>query len=129
MINVHALASGAIQQVNADTPVVWLRSTGSYTTDAAGHRAPVMASQTVDANVQGLSASDLQHAEGLNIQGVLRSVHLYGNVQGVVRADQQGGDILQFPAEPGGAARNWRVIQVMETWPTWCRVLVHLQNP
>jgi hypothetical protein len=64
----------------------------------------------------------------MNIQGVMRSVHIFGNIQGVVRIDQQGGDILQFPELPGGAIRNWKVIQVMETWPTWSRVLVALQS-
>jgi len=129
MIDVHALASSAIQQVNSDIQVLWLRSTGATTTDAAGHRAPVLESQTVSANVQGLSAKDLEHTDGLNMQGVMRSVHLYGNVQGIVRADQKGGDILQFPQAPGGPVCDWRVTSVMETWPDWCRVIVTLQNP
>ena len=129
MIDVHALANSAIQPVNQDIPVIWIRSTGGYTTDAVGHRTPITASQTVNANVQGLSAKDLEHTDGLNIQGVMRSVHLYGNVQGIVRADQQGGDILQFPEAPGGPVRNWRVTLVMETWANWCRVIVTLQNP
>jgi len=54
-------------------------------------------------------------------------VYMYGNVQGVVRADQQGGDILVFPEIPGGVNRNWRVISVAETWPTWAHVIVVLQ--
>jgi hypothetical protein len=129
MIDVHAIASAAIQKVNPDTQVVWVRSTGGYTTDASGHRTPHTESRSVAANVQGLSAKDLEHTDGLNIQGVLRSVHLYGDVQGVVRADQKGGDVLQFAQAPGGPPRNWRVTSVMETWPTWCRVIVMLQNP
>lgn len=67
--------------------------------------------------------------DALNIEGVARSVHMVGNVQGVVRADQKGGDILQFPEMPGGTVRNWRVVSVMETWPTYSRVLAILQNP
>ncbi|MCL1960774.1 MAG: hypothetical protein FWG56_03100 [Desulfovibrionaceae bacterium] len=35
MIDVHALTSAAIQQVNADTPVLWLRSTGEYANASA----------------------------------------------------------------------------------------------
>lgn len=129
MIDVHSLANQAVQQVNTDTSVVWVQSTGGYTTDATGHRTPTTATQTVQANVQGVSAEDLKHLDGLNIQGVMRSVHLYGNVQGAVRADSQGGDILRFPEVPGSAVRNWRVVTVMETWPTWCRVIAVLQNP
>lgn len=129
MINVRALANTAIQGVNPNISIDWVRSIGGYTTNADFTRTPVTTTTTVQGNVQGLSGQDLKHVEGLNIQGVFRSVHLYGDVQGVVRADQKGGDILQFPETPGAAFKSWRVISVMETWPTWCRVLVCLQNP
>jgi hypothetical protein len=67
--------------------------------------------------------------EGLNIQGVMRSVYLYGNIQGVVRVDQKGGDILQFPETTCGEIKNWKVVNVIETWEDWCHVIVTLQNP
>lgn len=126
-MDVRAIANGLTQAVNPNTSVTWVQASG-YTTDAAGNRTPTTTSTTVQAQVQGLTASDLRHVDGLNIQGVMRSVHLFGNVQGVVRIDQQGGDILQFPEVPGGTVRNWRVVQVMETWATWCRVIVALQS-
>lgn len=127
MIDVRSIANSAIQITNLNISVTWLRSTG-YTTGADGSRTPTTTSSTVEAQVQGLSAQDLQHIDALNIEGVKRSVHMYGDVQGVVRVDQKGGDILQFPEVPGGTVRNWSVISVMETWPTWARVIVVLQN-
>jgi hypothetical protein len=127
MINVRALANQAIQTVNPDTDIVLVRSTG-YTTDANYRRQPTTVTQNVKGNVQGLSAKDLQHVDGLNIEGVLRSVHLYGNVQGVVRPNDAGGDVLRFPEVLGGPVRDWRVVSVLETWATWCRVVVALQN-
>ncbi len=126
MINVRAMANTAIQAVNPNQLIPWIQSNGS-TTDAAFHRTPSTTTTTVQAQIQGLSASDMAHTDGLNIQGVKRSVHMYGNVQGVVRADQKGGDILRFPEVPGGAVKNWRVVSVMETWPTWARVIVVMQ--
>lgn len=128
MIDVRTLANQTIQQVNQNINVDWVRNYG-YATDDAGKRVPVTVSQSVKAQVQGLSAGDIRFIDGLNIQGVLRSVHLYGNVQGVVRADQKGGDILKFPQVPDGSILEWRIVQVMETWPTWCRVIVCLQSP
>jgi hypothetical protein len=128
MFDVRMIANQVSQVTNPNISVTWLKSTG-YTTSASGSRTPTTTSQQViSAQVQGLSSEDLKHTDGLNIQGVMRSVHIFGNVQGVVRIDQQGGDILQFPELPGGAIRNWKVIQVMETWPTWSRVLVALQS-
>ena len=120
-------ASSVVGVVNPPQSITWKQSTG-YTTDAAGKRTPTYSTTTVQAQIQGLTGSDLRHTDGLNLQGVMRSVIMYGNVQGVVRADQQGGDILVFPEVAGGADRNWLVTQVMETWPDWCRVIVTLQD-
>ena len=129
MINVRALANAAVQQVNPNITGAWVQSTGGYTTNADGSRVAATTSTSVQMQVQATSGKDLAHTDGLNVQGVLRTVVMYGNVQGVVRADQQGGDVLQFPEVPGGPTRNWRVVSVMETWPTWARVIVALQNP
>jgi hypothetical protein len=127
MFDVRMIANQVSQVTNPNITVYWLKSIG-YTTSASGARTPTTTSQVISAQVQGLSSEDLKHTDGMNIQGVMRSVHIFGNIQGVVRIDQQGGDILQFPELPGGAIRNWKVIQVMETWPTWSRVLVALQS-
>lgn len=126
-MNLRSIVNGAIQGINSDTVVTWVQSNG-YSTSPDGTRTPNQSSQDVSANVQALSGTDLRHVDGLNIQGVMRSVYLYGDVEGIVRADGKGGDILQFPEVPGGTIRNWLVTQVMETWPTWCRVIVTLQQ-
>lgn len=128
MIDVHSLANLAVQDVNADMTITWVQATGGYTTDAAGHRTPNQTTQAVQANVQGLSGKDLQQVNSLGIQGVLRAVHLYGDVQGIIRASQQGGDTLVFPERWGGVPISWKVVTVMETWPTWCRVIVAAQQ-
>ena len=60
--------------------------------------------------------------------GVMRSVYMYGNAAGVVRADNIGGDILIFPEIPNGSNRNWLITQVVETWSDWCHVIVTLQQ-
>jgi hypothetical protein len=127
-VNLRGIVNGAIQGINSDSVVMWVQNSG-YTTAADGTRTPNQTSTTVSANVQALSGTDLRHIDGLNMQGVMRSVYLYGDVEGIVRANGQGGDILQFPMAPGGIAQNWLVTQVMESWPTWCRVIVTLQNP
>lgn len=128
-MNLRQIANSVTQITNPNISATWVRSTGGYTTASDGTRTPTTSSPSIMIQAQGLSAGDLQHIDALNIQGVKRSVHMYGNVQGVVRADQQGGDILQFPEIPGGTIKDWRVVQIMETWPEWSRVVVVLQNP
>jgi len=81
--------------------------------------------------VQALSAEDLKHPNFLNVQGVKRAVYLFGNVQGTVRPDAKGGDLLVFPQNRGGLNRTWLVVAVFETWTPdaqgFCKVGVVLQ--
>lgn len=127
MINVRALANSVIQQVNQNIQATWKRSTGGYITNGAGHRVPTVQATSVQIQVQGTSSDDLKQIDGLNIQGVMRTVIMYGNVQGVVRTGQKGGDLLSFPDSPGATSKDWRVVHVLESWPTWCRVIVVMQ--
>jgi len=126
-MNLRGLANKYTRLTNNNIQVNWVQSTG-YVTDDAGKRVPTSITLTVDAQVQALSTSDLQHIDGLNITGVMRTVYLYGNAAGVVRADQIGGDILRFPEVPNGTIRNWLITQVVETWSDWCHVIVTLQQ-
>lgn len=126
-MNLRGMVNGVTQAVNPNQMVTWLQSAG-YTIDDSGKQVAAYAlAVPVRAQVQALSGRDLRHADLMNMQGVMRSVYLYGNVQGIVRADQTGGDILQFSEVPGGPVRNWLVTEVMETWPEWAHVIVTLQ--
>ncbi len=128
--NLHGIVGGAIDALNPRFTGVWRRSTGS-TTASDGTRTPSYSDSTVMMRVQALSARDLKHESFLNMEGVKRSVSMFSNAQGVVRPDAKGGDILQFPADRGGANRDWLVVAVFETWTPdaagWCRVGVVLQ--
>jgi len=126
-MNLRGLANKYTRLTNNNIQVNWVQSTG-YVTDSAGKRVPTTITLTVEAQVQALSTSDLKHIDGLNITGVMRTVYLYGNAAGVVRADQIGGDILRFPEVPNGTIRNWLITQVVETWSDWCHVIVTLQQ-
>lgn len=128
MINVRVAANNAVQVVNPDIVGLFLASTGSAP-NASFKQVPTYAAGVdVRLQVQAISARDLKHMEGLNIEGVLRSVHMYGDSQGVVRVAQHGGDLLRFPEVPGGTTLVWKVVKVIETWPDWCHVVVNLQT-
>ena len=125
-MNLRALANALTSQINANQSISWVQNTG-YTINAAGKRTPTTTTVSIMAQIQALSGGDLMHMDGMNLQGVMRTVFMYGNPQGVVRVDSKGGDILQFPEIPGGVTRNWLVTQVIETWPNWAKVVVTLQ--
>jgi len=127
-INMHATVRGAITSVNNDIAAMFQASTGN-TPNATGKQTPSYATAVpVKIQSQPLKYSDLQHINNMNLTGVFRSIHMYGNTQGVVRPTQQGGDLLTFKQSPGVATQTWLVISVMETWAEWSRVLVCLQR-
>jgi hypothetical protein len=129
-MNLHGIVRAAITTVNPDIMAPWLQSSGN-TVDAAGNATPTYTTTTIPIQVQAMTAQDLRQVNGMNLQGVLRSVYCYGNKQGVVRVAQKGGDILQFPEVPnpvGGTVRNWLVVKVVETWPDWSKCIVELQQ-
>lgn len=131
-MNLHAIVRAKINTVNPEYLGVWMKSNG-FTQEADGTPVPAYTTLTgVPMQVQALSGRDLIHTEFISQQGVKRTVYLFGNVTGVVRPDAQGGDLLLFPENRGGANRTWLVTHVLETWTPdtagWCRVGVVLQT-
>lgn len=128
-MNLHGMVRGVVGAVNPDITATWERSTG-YTKTADFKQVPSYATaDTVRAQVQALGAGDVKRLEAaaISMQAVMRKVYMYGDVSGIVRDEQQGGDLLHFPLVPGGAAKTWLVVSVFETWPDWCCVAVALQ--
>lgn len=71
--------------------------------------------------LQPLSPGDLRHVDGLNMQGVMKSIHINGNYYGESRTLNKGGDLFIINGE------EWLVVDPIEMWPDWSRVLVCLQ--
>jgi hypothetical protein len=98
---------------------------GTYNVDIA----QTVASETMGLEmiapmqVQALTGRDLQQIDGLNLQGTRRAIYIEGDIEGIVRPTQQGGDLI---TTPDGSI--WLVAMVLETWPNWCKVAVTLQN-
>ncbi|CAJ9923979.1 Uncharacterised protein [Burkholderia pseudomallei] len=130
-MNLHGIVSGVIGTVNPHVPVTLQQQSGGYTTAADGGRTPIYNASPQIAQVQALTAKEIQHLDGLNIQGVLRKAYLNGDWRGVYRATNQGGDLMQFAAVAGVPASlqgtTWKVVQVFETWPDWCALAIQLQ--
>lgn len=77
----------------------------------------------VSGNVQSLQYKDLELISGLNIEGVRRKIYLQGEVDGIVRFQMKGGDLI---TTPDGVV--WLVALVSEQWGPWCSVIVTLQD-
>jgi hypothetical protein len=119
-MDLNFLANSAITSVNPNITATLKQSTG-YTTSSSGKRTPAYATTTGDIQVQGMSAQDLKHTDGLNLSGVLRHVWFEGDWESVVRKGAKGGDLMIFDGD------TWLVVHVMETWADWSSVIIQLQ--
>ena len=125
-MNLHALVTNVISTINPIVTVSIQRSTG-YTTSSDGSRVPFYAAPVAaQAQIQALQYNDIVQIDGLNIQGERRAIYLNGNWEGVIRADQKGGDLITFP---DGSV--WIVAFVFENWADrdgWVKIAVTRQN-
>lgn len=125
-MNLHGIVAGAIGVVNPQIPVALQVNTGS-TTAPNGTQTPTYAPPiNVMAQVQPVTWKDLQQLEALNIQGIRWKAYLYGQVDGVVRAERKGGDLITIAT--GRHQGVWLVAQVLEQFPDWVACAITLQN-
>jgi hypothetical protein len=64
-MNVRGIANQYTQVINKNQKINWIQSNG-YVTDNAGKRTPKTLTLTVDAQVQSLGATALQHVDWNN---------------------------------------------------------------
>lgn len=128
--NLHSLAVGQISAINPQLLCLIRHSEGVMQTLPDGKQVPQYSDpQMMQAQVQSLSYSDIQHMDSLNIQGTRRSIYLWGSQQNIVRVTKQGGDVIEFPSAIPGfpAGTKWLVALVPDTYQGWCHVLCTLQ--
>lgn len=122
-MDLHRIAAGAIRAVNPMQNCVVQVSTG-YTVNAANKQVPAYAAPiTIPGQVQPLTFKDIQQLDGLNIQGSQRAIYFDQQIDGIVRSDRKGGDLITTPD-----GKVWLVTLVLEAWPDWTKVAVTLQN-
>lgn len=124
-MNLHNIVSDVIPAVNPMIDATIEQSQG-YTTDTDGSRVPIYAAPIpIQIQMQALVYNDLVQLDGLNIQGEKHGMYLNGNWQGVVRADQSGGDRIVL-----STGTVWLVVLVLENWADvdgWAKVAVTRQ--
>ena len=122
-MNLHGIVSPYIGTVNP-LRQVWLAISTGYVTGTDGSRTPSYRPPVlVQAQIQALSYSDIQHLDALNIQGERRAIYISGKIDGIVRPENKGGDMITF-----GDGTQWLVATVLEYWPDWVKVAATLQN-
>lgn len=123
-MDLRGIANSVSSVINANVAVTLNRSTG-YTIDPATRKqVPTYTSTPGYGQMQALDGDDLRQLGGLNIQGTLRALYLYGDAAGVIRPDTRGGDTVAI------AGKIWLVVRVLEHWdnPTWVKLAINYQG-
>lgn len=142
VLNVTSVSSGVLQVGQTMlgigvSPATLITSQISGTTGGVGlYRlsevqtvAPVAMATTLilNAQIQPMTWRDIQQMEGITLQGTRWKIYLYGQVDGLVRQESKGGDLIILPP-PSPHAGTWLVVQVLEQWPDWVCAAITLQD-
>jgi hypothetical protein len=121
-VNLHGIVAPIISAVNPMITATVKYSTGSVKDPDTFEQVPSYSTvEGARIQVQALTGEDIDHIQGLNLQGVVRAIYLYGDTQGVNRPSQKGGDLVIFNGQ------TWLTAIVLETWPDWSKVAATLQ--
>lgn len=131
-LNLHAVTRAVIPAINPDISGWWYRSKGSVQDDTGRQVAAFQPAVSVQLQVQPPSARDIRFAEFMQLQGVIRTVWMFSNPQGIVRVNQTGNDLLLFPQWAGTLNDAWLVAQPDESWNVdangWTKLFATLQT-
>lgn len=81
----------------------------------------------LQAQIQPITWKDIQMMDGLNIEGVRWKAFLNGQIDGLVRGERKGGDLLVIPRGHRHSG-TWLVAQILAQWPDWVEAAITLQN-
>lgn len=126
-MNLHSIVAPIISIINPPVSGTISPSQG-YTTNADGTRSPSYGAPVpVVIQKQPLQYNDIVMTDGLNLQGERCKMYLKGNWNGIIRADQRGGDLITL-----ADGTLWLVAVQAENWSDasgWTAIIATRQNP
>ncbi|WP_337137027.1 hypothetical protein [Morganella morganii] len=126
MIKVRTLANTTVQCVNKNLPAVLMANDG-YEIDESGRQIAKYTESDISVQLQSLSTQDLEHLGVINQQGEFIYGYVSGKISALRRAKQKGQDKLRFTAYGEDDASIWNVTKVIESYPSWAKVLLWRQ--
>lgn len=126
-MNLNAIANGVVKAVSPNILLSIQVSTGN-TTSPDGTRVPSFApAQPAYGQVQPLSYREIQQADSLNLGGTRKTIYINSFVDGLLRPENKGGDLITVAGGPDAGV--YLVANIDEAWINgWCKAICTLQN-
>jgi hypothetical protein len=127
-MNLRGIVAGYTGAVNPQVRGLVSVATSSAVIKSDGARvatyAPAVESMM---QVQALTTKAIAHVDALNVAGSTHSIYITGRLQGLIRAENVGGDLIQL-LDGNYKGRTFYVEAVLEDWPDWTHVAASMQN-
>lgn len=123
MINLRGIANGIINAINPDTPAI-LKVNEGYDTSASGTQIPKFVEQPIMIQLQSIETAALEHLNLVSQQGQFSYAYADGRISALRRSLGKGNEQLVFTPYGEDEAVTWKVIKVIESYPSWVKVLI-----
>lgn len=126
-MNLNSIANGLVRAVSPNILLSIQVSTGN-TIQPDGTRVPSYApAQPAYGQVQPLSYGEIHQADALNLGGNRKTIYINSFVDGLIRPENKGGDLITVTAGPD--AGLYLVANIDEAWINgWCKAICTVQN-
>mgnify|MGYP001367661964 CR=1 FL=1 len=121
-MNLRGVANGITSAINPNITAIGRRYKGEVMGPGRKPIPEYYPDEEVTLQLQPLSWGDLKHVDGLNMQGMMKSIYINGDYYGANRTLKKGGDLFIIDG------LKWLVVDPIELWPDWSKVIVCLQE-
>lgn len=126
MINLRGIANSITTSINPNTHAVHRSNQGTKTIEG-GKREAIFVETSITIQLQSLETADLEHLNLINQQGQCIYAYINSHVSAIRRTLGKGSDQLTFKAYGEDQTSIWNVQRVIESYPTWVKVLLWRQ--
>ena len=123
-MNLRSIANGLTQAINPNKIAIGRRFQG-VTVGAGRIESPsYYPDEKITVQLQPLSYGDIKHMDGMNIQGIVKSLYINSaSYYAVDRKMTKGGDLFIIDGS------TWLLVDMIEQWSEsgWTRVIINLR--
>lgn len=125
-MNLRAIANSITRAINPNNTQAVLMTNDGYSIAAGGIQQPKYIESIIEIQTQSIESDQLDHLNLVSQQGQYNFVYANGLISAQRRSLNKGEDMLRFKPYGEDEEVTWKVVKVLESYPDWVKVLVHM---